>query len=92
MENTKLLGSWKKKALERRLTIKFLKQRVKELLSSRDRWKKKALDRGDQVKSLEEENKALKKSLLSPGSETMTPKRTGTIFPSPLSKCWSRSS
>ncbi|CEG11359.1 hypothetical protein MSIBF_A1400004 [groundwater metagenome] len=52
---------WKEKAKERRLKNKFLKQRVKELTTSRDSWKNKAKKTNNTSNDLERENIDLKK-------------------------------
>lgn len=54
--------AWKEKAKERRVKIKALKNRLKELLKNRDHWKKKAKKTEVQVNELQKEFNELKKN------------------------------
>jgi hypothetical protein len=56
-------GIWKQKAIERRLELKELSKRKKELLASRENWKSKYMAEKQRADNYEKELGAIKKKL-----------------------------
>jgi len=54
---------WKIKAIERRIEIKRLNQRIKELEISRDTWRSKANERNSKIEILENQKKEIENEL-----------------------------
>jgi hypothetical protein len=56
-------GVWKQKAIERRLELKELNKRRKELVTSRENWKSKYMAEKQRADNYEKELGAIKKKL-----------------------------
>ncbi len=54
---------WKQKASQRQKQIRFFKQRIKELLKSRESWKEKAQKYQEKIQQLEQQKHAIEAEL-----------------------------
>ena len=61
--NKRFPKTWKEKATTRRMNIKQLQKRLKELTLSRDTWKLKATARQATIKELQEEIRQLRQQI-----------------------------
>lgn len=55
--------NWKQRAINRRIEIKKLKKRIKELAISRDSWKLKAIERIESINQQKKYITAIKKNV-----------------------------
>lgn len=63
LEQISRLRRWKQKATRRQKEIKLYKQRLKELIKSRDSWKNKAQTYQEKIQELEQQKTALEAEL-----------------------------
>lgn len=61
--NNMLSNDWKVRAIDRRIEIKALKKRQKELTTSRDGWRTKALDAKNENLELKAKLNVVKKKI-----------------------------
>lgn len=63
MDKELLIESWKKKAVSRSAEIKYLKKRMKEKVTSRDKWKEKYILQKDEALRFKNELETIKKKI-----------------------------
>jgi len=62
-ENNNIPAIWKQKALQRRVKMKELNKRIRELVRSRDNWKGKHMFQKERADYFEKELLSIKKKL-----------------------------